>query len=1097
MPNDNITIHALDWTVEEKLNVSGKSEIFCWGLDESSKITLIRILNFPVSRVWKLPPGNWSNRDINTIIETLKIRGIEANRMYYIIRGWLMNKKKLYYYDNKTYPFIHLEFDTEKSMRNCESNLKYPFWVQGRKIQLDPCETQIDSIRKLLTQRNVETSGWFSCDVMKAFPQNKISTIENEYFCINPTSIEPVESDIITYPGILSFDIEAHSFRHNAFPVKWNATDVITTISIVYKKHDVIRKILITQCKCNPIDGVDVVKVDDEIEVIRSFEHHVRLLDPDILTGWNILGFDWDYMNSRLAIEAQKWECMGRIKNRISIFDEKSWSSSAYGNNSFKNLIIDGRITIDMMVQIKRDYKFQSYSLNEVSKILLGKEKLDVSYKEMFEAKDELDAAKTPEEEKEAVKKITRLGEYNVVDSELVLEMFEITSMWIRCVQFSSIFFVAIRDLFRGQQIRVYNQIYDQCTKLGIIVDKPKQTGKGYKGAFVKKPIPGRYVNIIVLDFLSLYPSLMISMNICYSTFVPPDRAALIPEEELYKYNIIEWDENKDDKKPEKGTVHYKFFFAKDPIGVIPLMLQRILSKRSIAKNQMKNEKDPFKKAILNIKQKALKIGANSVYGFQGASAEKGILPLLSAAMSVTAIGRELINDTNNYVEKNYDDAKVVYNDTDSIFIDMKISNHRKCSQIGTKIGLDVTSYLRKEYMNSENGFVGALELEYEKTYNIFFVVVKKTYMAIQRDIETGELKWNKPIYVGGVMVKRDSCKWKVKVYNEVIMAIMQGESRDDIDHIITRAINDIMSHTVDVNTLYTNRGIGIYSAESTYYMKPFIERLRREGNRIRPGDRLNYIVVEDEKQDKVGPKMRLKEEYDKGGMRYDSLYYAINVLQPSIEQIYCVRFEADIKKEIEAICSSQRKQIIQLSDANFKRVSEEGEVLIKKHIGKGDIVKAEKATDRYAVRLTKIKKKRDKDIAKTPIKNMKWGRKLVYSGPGLKPVERGVRIRKAFDAVLEEFLTTDRISKKDWPIKRTLGKTHHFREALTIVIKTNSIITPEEAKRIVARWPENGTVVIIERPENETVVIIESSDKEKRRAKWPTKRTFSKKVTI
>ena len=108
--------------------------------------------------------------------------------------------------------------------------------------------------------------------------------------------------------------------------------------------------------------------------------------------------------------------------------------------------------------------------------------------------------------------------------------------------------------------------------------------------------------------------------------------------------------------------------------GVLPQILTELLSARKRAKADLKKEKDPFKKAVLDGRQLALKVSANSVYGFTGATVGK--MPCLEISASVTAFGRDMIMHTKNLVTKKYckangyeHDAEVVYGDTDSVMI--------------------------------------------------------------------------------------------------------------------------------------------------------------------------------------------------------------------------------------------------------------------------------------------------------------------------------------------------------------------------------------------------------------------------------------------
>lgn len=1057
---EKLVLHAYDWKVEEELNRSENSEINCWALTQKSKPVLLRILNFPVSRIWQLPQLDgitWTKPLAEKVLTKIKNISQYSNRTFKINKGKFVTQKKLYYYDKgQPFPFISIEFDNEKSLSTCEHRLKYSIKVKDLgEITLMTCESRIDTIRKLLTCRNLKTSSWFEVAATPVPVTERISTLgSNEYYCLQPSTIRPLDQDedgfdIVTTPGILSFDIEAHSNRHNAFPDKWSATDVITMISIVYKKRDLIRKILITQCECNPLDDVEIVKVDDEIEVIRTFEHFVRVLDPEIITGYNIMGFDWEYMNSRLSNELSKWESTGRIKNREPIYDPKSWSSSAYGQNSINNLPIDGRVGIDMMLQIKRHYKFPKYSLNYVAEQLLGKKKLDVTPREMFEAKDDLDEAnrlleskEIPEEEAlilkdDAVKRITKLGAYNIVDSELVLELFNHTNMWVTSLQFSNVFCVPISYLStRGQQIRVYSQLYDECSKAGIIIDMPKQSGSGYKGAFVMEPKPGRYNDVIVLDFLSLYPTIIISKNICYSTFVPPERVASIPASEMHKYNVIEWDGFEDEENDEDGKSsktknkrikHYKYVFAKSPLGVVPRMLQRLLAERSAVKAALRNESDPVKRAVLDKRQLAIKTSANSVYGFYGVNIDMAILPLMAAAMSVTAMGRILIGDTNSFIEENYS-ATIVYGDTDSTFVNIQIEGSEEskdCVETGKQMGRDVTQFLRSKHIGDPKlcNFVGAIDLEYEKVYGIFFAIAKKKYMAIVRDDVTGELLWDKPVSKGIIMARRDNCKWQVKVYNDVIMGILRGMDKIEIEYIICSALNDIMTRAVDVEDLLINRGVGSYSATSTYFMKQFADRLRREGKNIIPGDRLDYLIIEDKSLKKVGDRMILLEKYEqnietKDRMWYDRDYYATNVLQNCIEQLYQVRFGKEIQMSIDRVIAIEATKIREKYSVKFKRVAAEGEELITRYIS-NNREKVEPTKIRYVKRLNKVISDKAKELRNLPKHQLKWGAKKIYTCETLNPVQNMYRLRMFGTCVIKDLENMENFGSSN--IRRSL----------------------------------------------------------------------------
>lgn len=195
--------------------------------------------------------------------------------------------------------------------------------------------------------------------------------------------------------------------------------------------------------------------------------------------------------------------------------------------------------------------------------------------------------------------------------------------------------------LTRGQQIKVVSQLLRKARDAGYLI--PTYTGQGgdneqFEGATVIEPRRGYYsAPIATLDFASLYPSIMMAHNLCYTTLVKPaDRKKLDLKDE-------------DITQTPLGN-----FFVKSNVrkGLLPEILESLLGARKKAKAELKKETDPFKRSVLDGRQLALKISANSVYGFTGA--QVGKLPCLEISGSVTAYGRTMIELTKNEVEGRY-----------------------------------------------------------------------------------------------------------------------------------------------------------------------------------------------------------------------------------------------------------------------------------------------------------------------------------------------------------------------------------------------------------------------------------------------------------
>jgi len=165
---------------------------------------------------------------------------------------------------------------------------------------------------------------------------------------------------------------------------------------------------------------------------------------------------------------------------------------------------------------------------------------------------------------------------------------------------------VPISFLFsRGQQIKVASQLYRKAKTMDLVipVKRVEITQDGYEGAIVIEPVRGYYTDpIATLDFASLYPSIMMAHNLCYTTLVPSYEAKKFKPDEIER------------------TPNGDFFIRKSKKkGILPIILEELIGARKKAKMELKKATDPFVRGVLDGRQLALKISANSVYGFTGA----------------------------------------------------------------------------------------------------------------------------------------------------------------------------------------------------------------------------------------------------------------------------------------------------------------------------------------------------------------------------------------------------------------------------------------------------------------------------------------------
>lgn len=601
--HSSLTLHAFEWKIKPAVLPTDQDTIHCWGLDRDSNAILIRYQDFPTFCWIELPEKvngrdyRWDSELARRFIEQLS-RSLDyrdAGHAPYYTR--FEHRPKLRGYRGaKVYPMIQVCFHNADAQRHCKNILNKGYKFDYQEMKFNMHETKIDVINKMLTARDVEYSGWYKVTARLATTDERISTIKNEYIGLwnSITHIpEEVCEQWTTDPGILAVDIECYSNKHRAMPNESNPLHVTYMISAIYQRYQQphTRKrygIVWGDCSDIPdeklanctiirvrdttevVNGVEIV-VSGEIMLARALAQVGAETDPDIYTGYNILGFDYRYLDYRIKRQFQKWPNMGRLLKNETKVDHKTWQSAAFGSQTNALLRIDGRISVDMMKIVKRDYKLSKYDLNTVGMKFLGKRKHDVSAPEMFVIYEKLRDAtekivklyrmyqndstlntnkawlkkweKAQWSFEYAKDKTSEVMEYCIQDSELVLDLFDTLNTWIGLVQLSSINRVTIEELFtRGQQIRCYSQLYYAASRRGFVLDDIEIFFGTFAGGMVHEPEPGVHDNVLCLDFASLYPSIIMALNLCWSTLVPSDMDPYVDDKDCHVEEYSQWE---------------------------------------------------------------------------------------------------------------------------------------------------------------------------------------------------------------------------------------------------------------------------------------------------------------------------------------------------------------------------------------------------------------------------------------------------------------------------------------------------------------------------------------------------------------------------
>ena len=406
-----IVSHTYSTEVLDDFNGEGFCNLHLWTLGRNSEPYLLRIRDFPIFCHLELPLiinnqyTSWTEGSAAQVVEWLT-KVLKDHAPY----GWrFKHSQKLYYYrGDRLYPMILLKFKSLEAMKHCRNLLnKHHRIFDLGVMKFEMHETDITPIRKLFSLRKCRYSQWFRISGIEVpyDSPDRISTRGTRERPIRELvvaweTLTPVPLDEsrswTTQPRILSFDIETYSDNHRAFPNPLTARHVVFIATCVYQilgDPSSREKYAIVYGECDEIPGVKIISVTNELDLISAFCKLINEKDPEILTGHNILGFDYPFLDVRLKTKMRDWPEVGRLSGVQSVMTSKTWQSDAYGHNTINILEMSGRLSIDMLPIVRRDYKLEKYTLDYIGKHFLNKGKHDMSVKFMFQSYERMQKA--------------------------------------------------------------------------------------------------------------------------------------------------------------------------------------------------------------------------------------------------------------------------------------------------------------------------------------------------------------------------------------------------------------------------------------------------------------------------------------------------------------------------------------------------------------------------------------------------------------------------------------------------------------------------------------------------------------------------------
>jgi DNA polymerase elongation subunit (family B) len=628
----------------------------------------------------------------------------------------------------------------------------------------------------------------------------------------------------------------------------------------------------------------------------QDFERAARLLgysvEEDLVCPWpDPLAAGGEEPRRSLTM-AERSRCLrlARRRDEETCPAEQELASSALGDNPLCYPSMVGRVNLDLWLYLKRENlsDLENLKLNTVAKHFLNDEKRDLPPKQIFSSYLEGPGGRW------------RVAAYCRQDCKLVLDLVEkieaLPSIW----EMAKVTCTAPEDiLFRGQQLKVYTQLVLQALETNYLVEdreedkEAERSSEKYEGATVVEPLPGYYHEpVFCLDFASLYPSLMRTKNISPDTLVAAGAAAAVPVHEI----------------SVRAGVAHRFVKGSVRVGLLPRILEQLLTERKRVKRLMEAEKDPRRRALLNSKQLALKISANSVYGACGAT--QGRLSFRECAEATTAAGRDAIAFTCSYISA-LPGHGIVYGDTDSAFLKIPPEHHalglRELFGLGERLAAAVTQAIA----DAHEGELCHIKLEMEKMLRPLVLYKKKRYTGLCFEDPD---KPPKVLTKGLEMVRKDACALTKEAQRGVVDALLKRTDPRQAAAVVLEALQRLLAVPPGgpFDALKQSKSLKAdYKAEESqaHWRVKELMREREPGSEPRVGDRVEYVVVAS-KADRVVDKVEDVAHAQAKGLPPDWLHY-FEAIETSLMRLLDVPLRAVDERalvELQRACGGLRR---------------------------------------------------------------------------------------------------------------------------------------------------------------------------------------------
>ncbi|KAK3811816.1 MAG: hypothetical protein J3Q66DRAFT_286513, partial [Benniella sp.] len=626
--------------------------------------------------------------------------------------------------------------------------------------------------------------------------------------------------------------------------------------------------------------GFDIHVSGNEEEMLGAVIQHIRRLDPDILAGYEVHNLSWGYLVDRYQtiVGLDMSKLLSRVRPQKAPILTKSAMEARDSFNSRHNsgLKFIGRHLFNVWRLIRGEVALTNYSFCNVVFHVLQQRVPHYSHETLTKWWSSGKALHQ-----------SRVIRHYLHRVQYTLQLIESQELISRTSEFARVFGVDFFSVIsRGSQYKVESMMIRLAKPENFIMISPSRAQVAGQRALevipmVMEPESGFYEDpVVVLDFQSLYPSVMIAYNICYSTCLGKlgggTKLGVMTD-----YNIREGVLPLMEEHLHIAPNNVMYVNQDIRRGLLGRMLAEILDTRVMVKKAMKeypNNKSLLK--LLDARQLSLKFIANVTYGYTSASFS-GRMPGVEIADSIVLSGRETLERSIRFVNAHPEwNARVVYGDTDSMFVQLKGRTRQEAFDIGYDIAETITR------MNPR-----PVKLKFEKVYHPCFLVTKKRYVG--SSYESPNQK--EPIFdaKGIETIRRDGVPAVQKIMETCIKTMFRTQDLSLVKSYFVRQLGKILEGRVPVPDLMFGKEVrmGGYSEKGVPPPGAIVSARRAELDpRSEPqyGERVPYVVVYGDPGARLTDQViEPKELLMNKDLRLNGEYYIRKQIIPSLERIF------------------------------------------------------------------------------------------------------------------------------------------------------------------------------------------------------------------